>query len=148
LFGQLQRSRVDDPISGETRRFSGFFPDWQWNVELRRDSGKFAYGFNLSDRDRFDFFRSNEVDTNWNGGPFATAFVEYRPSQRSTVTLQANNLFTTRGLRNREFTFPNRSLPDPSLNEFRERNSHLTLTLQLKRTFGGSSGATAAAQPA
>lgn len=148
LFGQVQRTRVNDPISGETRRFSNFFPAWQWNAELRRDAGKFAYGFNLSDRDRFSFFRANEVDSNWNGGPFATAFVEYRPDPRSTVTFQADNLFTTRGLRSREFTFPNRGFDGPNLNEFRERNSHMTLTLQLKRTFGGSGGGGASNQPA
>jgi hypothetical protein len=29
--GTLQRSRVDDPISGDPRKFSGFYPTWQWS---------------------------------------------------------------------------------------------------------------------
>ena len=58
LNGQLQRTRVDDPISGETRNFTGFFPDWEWSAEFRRDIGKFAYGTTISDRDRFSFFRA------------------------------------------------------------------------------------------
>ncbi len=145
--GQLQRTRVDDPISGETRNFTGFYPEWQWSAEFRRDIGKFAYGIDVSDRARFSFFRSNEVDTPYNGGIFGNAFVEYRPSARTTATFQVNNLFNTAGLRSREFTFPNRSFPGPSLYEARERNSHLALTLSLKRSFGGASKAAAAPAP-
>jgi hypothetical protein len=138
MSGQLQRTRVSDPISGDTRGFSGFYPEWQWNAELRRDAGKFAYGLTVNDRDSFSYYRSDEVDSNKNSGIYGTAFVEYRPSRRSTVTLTADNVFNTRGLRNRLFTFPNRSFPEPSAGEFRERNSHTTLILQLKRSFGGS----------
>jgi hypothetical protein len=36
------------------------------------------------------------------------------------------------------FSFPNRSNPIPSLNEFRERNSHVNFGLAVKRTFGGA----------
>ena len=142
--GQLQRTRVEDPISGDTRNFTGFFPDWQWNIEARRDIGKFAYGMTVGDRDRFSFFRANEVDTNYNSGPYATAFVEYRPSERTTLTFDVDNAFNTQGIRNRLFTFPNRSGPTPSLNEFRERNSHVALGLTFKRTFGGTTKLAAA----
>jgi len=145
LNGQLQRTRVLDPISGEKRGFTGFYPDWQWSAEFRRDIGKFAYGITISDRDRFSFFRANEIDTNFNGGIFGNAFVEYRPSERTTATLNVNNLFNTRGLRSREFTFPNRSVAELSLIEFRERNSHVSLSFSLKRSFGGAGKATPAA---
>jgi len=146
LNGQLQRTRVLDPISGEKRSFTGFYPEWQWSAEFRRDIGKFAYGMTVSDRDRFSFFRASEIDTNYNGGIFGNAFVEYRPSARTTATFEVNNLFNTRGLRGREFTFPNRSLPDPSLIEFRERNSHVSFSFSLKRSFGGA-GKAAAGEP-
>lgn len=146
--GQVQKTKVRDPISGETRGFSGFYPEWQWNVELRRDAGKWAYGFALFDRDEFSFYRANEVDSNKNGGIYGTAFVEYRPSQRTTVTMNVDNMFDTRGLRSRDFTFPNRSFPGPDVNEFRERNSHVGFTLALKRSFGGSGGGPAATNPA
>ncbi len=138
LNGQLQRTRVEDPISGGTRSFTGFFPDWQWSAEFRRDIGKFAYGLTVSDRDRFSFFRANEIDTGYNGGIYGTAFAEYRPSERTTITFDVDNLFNTKGLRNRRFSFPSRANPNPSLNEFRERNSHVNIGLTLKRTFGGS----------
>ena len=138
LNGQLQRTRVKDPISGGKRGFSGVYPSWEWSAEYRQDIGKFAYGATINDRDRFDFFRADEVDTNFNGGIFGTAFAEYRPNARTTVTFDVDNLFGTRGLRNRLFSFPNRANPNPSLNEFRERNSHPSFALTLKRTFGGT----------
>ena len=144
LNGQLQRTRVDDPISGETRNFSGFFPDWQWSAELRRDVGKFAYGTTIRDRDRFSFFRADEVDTIYNDRIFGTAFVEYRPGARTTLTLDVDNLFHTKGLRNRLFSLPSRANSTPSLNELRVRDANPTLGLTFKRTFGGAKAPSAA----
>ena len=37
--GTLQRTRVEDPITHQPRKWSGFFPAWQWNLDVRRDSG-------------------------------------------------------------------------------------------------------------
>jgi hypothetical protein len=144
LFGQLQNSKLNDPISGQSRRFSDFFPEWQWSVEMRRDSGAFSYGFTVNDRDRFSFFRSDEIDTNWNGGPYGTAFVEYRPGPRTTITIDVDNVFNTHAYRERTFFTPNRSAPQPSSIELRERNRHINVGLTLKQTFGG--GATRVAQ--
>ena len=141
LNGQLQRTRVEDPLTGRTRNFTGFFPDWQWSAEFRRDLGKFAYGTTVGHRDRFSFFRSDEIDTSYNGGAYGTAFVEYRPSERTTVTFDVDNLFRTRGLRNRLLSFPNRATPVRSIEERRERNLHVNFGLTVKRTFGGSTKA-------
>jgi hypothetical protein len=138
LFGQLQRTRVEDPISGDTRNFSDFFPDWQWEVSLRRDKGDWSYGFTVSDRDRFTFFRTDEFDTNWNSQPYATAFVEFRPDPRTSVTFDIDNAINTHGVRGRLIFDPNRADHDPFvIDEFRERNRHLNLGLTVKRTFGG-----------
>lgn len=145
--GTLQRTRVDDPISGEARNWSDFFPDWQWNVDFRHDVGKISYGFVVSDRDRFTFFRTDEFDTNFNGGPFGTAFVEYRPRNGTTITLDLDNAFDTSGNRNRLIFRPNRANPGVVFNEFRERNRHLNFGLTLKQTFGGGSNASGVAQP-
>ena len=139
-FGQLQRTRVHDPISDEVRNFSDFFPDWQWNVEMRRDSGAFSYGFTVSDRDRFSFFRSNEIDTNWNGGPYGTAFVEYRPGPKTAITLDVDNMFNTHAYRERVIFSPNRSAAQPLTVELRERSRHVNLGLTLKQSFGGGGG--------
>ena len=137
LGGTLQRTRVDDPINGDPRNWSDFFPDWQWNVDVRHDIGKFSYGFTVDDRDRFTFFRTDEYDIQFNGGPFGTAFVEYRPRGGTTITLDLENALDTSGNRNRILFRPNRATPTQVIDEFRERNRHLNFGLTLKQTFGG-----------
>ncbi len=136
--GTLRRTRVEDPISGEMRNFTDFFPDWQWEVDVRRDIGALSYGFTIEDRDRFTFFRTTEFDTNYNDQPYATAFVEYRPDPRTSITFDIDNAIATHGQRNREIYIDNRATPNPIvINEFRERNRHLNLGLTIKRSFGG-----------
>jgi hypothetical protein len=147
LDGTLQRTRVDDPISGDPRNWSDFFPDWQWNIDVRHDIGKWSYGFVVSDRDRFTFFRTDEFDTNFNGGPYGTAFVEFRPRNGTTITLDLDNALDTSGNRNRLLFRPNRAQPDVVINEFRERNRHLNFGLTLKQSFGGSGNSGGVAQP-
>jgi len=136
----VQRTRVEDPISGKMRNFSGFYPDWEWSTEVRRDVGAFSYGFTINDRDRFTFFRTDEFDTNFNGGPYGTAFVEYRPGPRTAITLDVDNALDTSGNRERLLFFPNRADTDLSIREFRERNRHLSFGLTLKQSFGGGAG--------
>ena len=145
LTGQLQRTRVEDPINGEMRNFSDFFPNWNWEADYRHDIGDFSYGFVVSDRAPFTFFRTDEYDTNWNDGPFATAFVEYRPDSRTAVTLDLDNALNTPGVRNRLLFRPNRLEPVTITNEFRERNRHIKVGLTIKRTFGGGGTKVAAA---
>jgi len=143
--GLIQRTRVEDPINGRMRNFSGYYPSWEWGVDLRRDAGKFSYGFSVQDRDRFTFFRTDEYDISPNSGPFATAFVEYRPDSRWSITADVENLFDTDGLRIREIYIPDRSNPAFALNEFRRRSRHLNFGLTVKRSFGGGGAAAAPA---
>jgi hypothetical protein len=138
--GTIQRTRVDDPISGKPRNFSGFYPEWQWNVDLRRDVGAFSYGISVNDNQRFTFFRTDEFDTNFNGGPYGTAFVEYRPGPRTSITFDVDNVFDTRAQRDRLLFFPNRAAPALIIDEFRERNRHLSFGLTLKQSLGGAGG--------
>lgn len=140
LTGTLQKTRVLDPISGQTRRFSDFFPEWQWRAEVRRDAGNWSYGTTMADRDRFSFFRGNEIDTMWNGGVYGTAFVEFRPDTRTAMTLDIDNLLDTRAYRERLFFAPNRSNLDPSDREVRLRDRHRSIALTIKRSFGGGGG--------
>ena len=53
------------------------------------------------------------------------------------MTFNVNNLFSTKGIRDRQFTFPNRSFEGPDEREYRERNSHRQFGITLKRNFGG-----------
>jgi hypothetical protein len=135
----LQRTRVDDPISGDPRKFSGFFPAWQWSIDVRRDIGRWSYGFAVNDNQRFTFYRTDEFDTNFNGGPYGTAFIEYRPSARTALSFNVDNAFETSGNRERILFFPNRADPEEVIREFRERNRHISVGLTLKHSFGGAS---------
>jgi len=141
LYGQLQRTRVEDPISGDLRNFSDYFPDWEWNVDVRRDVGDWSYGFFIQDRDRFTFFRTDEFDTSWNGGVYGTAFVEYRPDARTAITLDVDNMLDTNAWRQRILFDPNRLAPEEVTNELRERNRHINFGLTIKRSFGGAAKA-------
>jgi hypothetical protein len=135
--GTIQRTRVEDPISGEKRNWSGFFPDWQWDLTVRRDAGALSYGFELFDQKKTTFFRTDEFDSNFNGAPGWNAFIEYRPRSSTSVTLNVDHVF---GKRNRLLFRPNRADPTLILNEFRERDQHISIGLTLKQAFGGSGG--------
>jgi hypothetical protein len=144
--GTLQRTRVEDPIDHGMRKWSGFYPSWQWNADVRRDAGKWSYGISVSDNQKFTFYRTDEFDTNYNGGPFGSAFVEYRPWANTAITLDVNNLFETSGNRHRLRFSTNRADPDAMvIDELRERNQHRSIGITLKRSFGGG-GATKVAK--
>lgn len=134
---KLQRTRVRDPIWHEYRNFNDYFPDWDWDVDVRRDIGRFAYGFFIQDRDRTFNVRTDQIDAYPNLGPFATAFVEYRPTSRSSLTFDIENLLDTAGAVDRRIYEPDRTNPDPVVHEYRQRNSHVRLQLSYKLSFGG-----------
>lgn len=134
----LQKTRVDDPISGDPRKFSGFYPAWQWDLNVRRDSGPISYGFEVSDNQRFTFYRTDEFDTNYNRGAYMTAFVEYRPSAKTAVTFSVDNLLGTHAARQRTLFRPNRAEPNSVFNEFRDRDRHQSFQITLKQSFGGA----------
>jgi hypothetical protein len=145
--GTLQRTRVEDPISGEKRKFSGYFPNWEWRIDVRRDAGKFSYGFVVNDYQHFTFYRTDEFDTNFNGGPYGTAFLEYRPTPRTSITFDVDNLFATSGNRSRRLFRPNRADAEDIIDELRERNRHRSFGLTLKQSFGGSGSGGGVAKP-
>jgi hypothetical protein len=137
--GTLQRTRVDDPITHDPRKFSGFWPAWQWELNVRRDAGRFSYGFDLSDNQRITFYRTDEFDSNFNRGTYMTAFVEFRPTERLAINFSVDNALSTHAGRERILFRPNRAQPDFVFDEFRDRNRHRSFQITLKQSFGGSS---------
>ncbi len=135
--GTLRRTQVNDPIDGRPRAFSGYYPAWEWDVQLRRDAGKLAYGVRARDRAQFTFFRTDEFDSNSNLRPFVTAFMEFRPSARTTLTLDVDNVIDTPAERSRIRFSPDRTAGAPAIYELRERNVHTSFQLTLRRAFGG-----------
>jgi hypothetical protein len=133
--GTLRSSSVEDPYTHRDRRFSNLNP-WQLEAAFRQDLGRFAWGVNYFGSPIITFYRINEVDSPNGQEPYVTAFVEYRPSARTTINLSVDNIFEVGGTRQRAFYFPNRTSPNPSLFEFRERNPHASVTLRLRQSFG------------
>jgi hypothetical protein len=136
----LQRTRVEDPISHDPRKWSGYYPAWQWDLDVRRDSGKWSYGFLVNDAQRFTFYRTDEFDTNFNGSPYWSAFIEYRPWANTAITLDFDNIANTSANRDRLLFRPNRAQPLFVFDELRERNRHRSVGVTLKRSFGGGAG--------
>lgn len=135
----FNRTRVEDPITHRLRRWTDSNANWpwfNWYTELRRDAGALSYGIAVSDRDKFFIFRTDEIYSNWNGGPYGTAFIEYRPDSRTTIRLDGDNIFDTNANAHRLLFRPNRTIIDPTFIENRERNIHTAFTLTIKRSFG------------
>lgn len=133
--GVVRDTSVRDPYTGQNRDFSGV-TRWYAEAGFRQDRGSFAYGVNYFAQPQQPVFRGGEIDTFDGDEPFVTAFVEYRATPKTTLTLTAENIFDVAGTRNRLFFLPDRSAPDPSFVEDRERNRHVTFTLSLKHSFG------------
>ncbi|HEY7005016.1 MAG TPA: outer membrane beta-barrel protein [Sphingomicrobium sp.] len=146
LHGNIQRTRVEDPISGELRDFSGFFPRWEWDADIRRDIGKWAYGFTFSDNAQTTIFGTDVLDIRYSQGPFGQAFIEYRPTAKQTVTLSLNNITNSGGSRDLVFFDPNRRDGPADVFDHRFRNSHVRVGLTFKQSFGGA-GAAKVANP-
>jgi len=136
----VQHTQVDDPISHRPRKWSGYWPNWQWELNVRRDSGRFSYGFDINDNQRFTFYRTDEFDTNFNRGAYMTAFVEFRPTPRTAINFSVDNLLATHAARNRILFRPNRAEPDRVFDEFRDRDRHQSFQITLKQSFGGATG--------
>ena len=111
----LQHTEVEDPISHQPRKWTGFWPDWQWDLTVRRDAGRFSYGFELNDNQRFTFYRTDEFDTNFNRGAYMTAFFEYRPTPRTAINFLLDNLLGTHAARDRLLFSPDRAAADIGL---------------------------------
>jgi hypothetical protein len=138
LHGNVQRTRVRDPISAELRDFSGTFPRWLWDADVRRDVGKFAYGFQMTAYGRFTSFRTDVLDSRF-VPPFPStfAFVEYRPRSDQTLTLNFHNISNTGAFRDLLSFIPNRTAGVPSELDHRFRNSHVRIQIVFKQSFGG-----------
>jgi hypothetical protein len=138
LHGNIQQTRVRDPISGELRDFSGSFPRWQWDADIRRDAGRFAYGITMQGIGRVTSFRTDVLDFRfYPRSPYTDAFVEYRPSATQTLTLFFHDISNTGSFRDLLMFVPNRTAGAPSELDHRFRNSHVRVQITFKQNFGG-----------
>ena len=118
--------------SGGSRAIRDLFAQ----AEFRQDLGKFAWGATLSGGSDFAFYRLDEIDHFHKQYPQTSAFAEYRPDAKTTVTFQVRNLTSIDQTRDRRFFDPSRSNPNPFQREVRVRNQHVIPQLTIKRAFG------------
>ena len=138
LHGNVQRTRVKDPISGELRDFSGPFPRWEWDADIRRDIGRFAYGVTMQGIGRVTSFHTDVFDSRFYPRfPYTSAFVEYRPAANQTLTLNLTDISNTGQFRDLLEFFPNRTVGQPSELDHRLRNGHAVIKITFKQSFGG-----------
>ena len=140
--GTWQRTKVTDPVDGRMRKWSGYYPNWQWTLDMRRDIGRWSYGVTANDYQRWTFYRTDTLDTYSNGGIFGTAFIEFRPRPATTIRLDVDNALNTTAVRDLLRFYPNRAQADQVINELRVRNRHPSFGLTLKQSFGGGGGGT------
>lgn len=133
LYGSYVDTSVRDPYTLRDRPFSGYAL-FYYEARFRQDLGKFAWGASVTGSTGSDSYRLDEVDFNRGIAPNLSAFVEYRPSDRWTVTLGGDNLLDGGKVRERDFYFPDRTNPSPYQRELRERNSHMVAYLTIKRS--------------
>jgi hypothetical protein len=139
LHGNVQSTRVRDPISGVLRDFSGSFPRWEWDADVRRDYGKFAYGISMTNHARITSFRTDVLDARFYPAiPSTNAFIEYRPRSNQTMTLNLTNIANPREFRDLLIFFPNRTAGAPSELDHRVRNNHVQIGIIFKQSFGAA----------
>lgn len=126
---------VVDPYTGRRRRYSGNSL-WVLDASLRQDLGRFAWGISASANSASTLFRRNEEDRSFRQNPYVSAFVEYRPDIRTTLTLGVDNLTDAEAFRERTFFLPTRATLSPSLLERRVRNQHLIPFVSVRRSLG------------
>jgi len=148
LHGNVQRTRVRDPISGALRDFSGNFPRWEWDWDIRRDVGKIAYGFTMQGLGRTTQFRTDVVDSKYYPRfPYSSAFIEYRSDSSRTVTLNLSDVSNTAAFRDLLIFVPNRTAGVPLQLDHRFRNSHVRLGFVFKQGFGGGRAISSSSKP-
>lgn len=135
LSGAYLDTSVRDPYTLADRHFSGASL-FVYSAAFRQDLARFAWGLEMRGDTGATFYRLGETDSSQGISPRVSAFVEYRQSSRTTVTIGADNLTDAGSKRWRTFYEPDRTVPDPVEQEYRERRPHTLLYLLVKHNFG------------
>jgi hypothetical protein len=135
LNSSLIDTSVQDPYTLRNRQFSGFNL-YSADASFRQDLGKWAYGATFYVNAPNFFFRQDEIDRPFGRQPYVSAFVEYRPSPKTTVTFSLDNATDAPAFRSRTFFSPDRRNPLADQYEFRYRNKHIVPAVSLKHSFG------------
>jgi hypothetical protein len=135
VHSSLVDTSVEDPYTHRQRHFSGFNL-YAADASFRQDLGRWAYGATFFVNAPTFFFRQNEIDKPYSDNPYVQAFLEYRPTPKTTITFSLDNATNAPAFRGRTFFSPDRRNPFPDQFELRERNKHVIPSIGLKHSFG------------
>lgn len=134
LYGSYVGTSVVDPYTRRSRPFSNTRA-FAYEANFRQDLGKVAWGVNVEGVTHATNFRRSETD-HFSEQPTVGIFTEYRPSARTTLSLNVDNILQARISRLRTFYTPDRTNPAPDLQELRHRNRHILPAVKVKHSFG------------
>jgi len=110
LRGTVQETRVDDPVTGKSRRFSEE-ADWTYSVELRQPlpQQKLAWGVLWERAADTQLFRLKELrTTGWDRGSL-DAYLETTAIQGVVIRFTVADILLPREVRERRFFAPDRT---------------------------------------
>ena len=126
LRGLAQDTRVDDPLTGQPRRFAGE-THWRYSIDLRQPlpNQNLAWGALWERADEVEVFRVREQrSTEWDRGNL-DLYVETTAIRGLVIRLTAADILLPEEVRERRFFLPDRSQP-----------THLS-GLETRRAIGG-----------
>ncbi len=96
MEGALQRTRVDDPLTGETRSFTAE-PDWRYTLDFRQDlpRRRVSWGWDYAAIGERQFFRLDEAQIFDKGEGDLDVFVETTRWGGVTLRFGVDNVFDT-----------------------------------------------------
>jgi outer membrane receptor for ferrienterochelin and colicins len=103
LSAAITRSRVKDPLSGQSRPISGD-ADYSWEIDLRHDipHSDLAWGANLNGNKNFKNYYLDEISQEWEGPVWGNVFIEHKNVFGMTVQASVRNLLDGRHFWNRD----------------------------------------------
>ena len=132
----LQKSRLIDPFTGETRQWSGF-TNRRANLNLRHDipGSQWAWGLGASHQHNLPSYRSNQTDRGWEGPWFMSAFLEHKDVLGMTVRARVGNILGARQYRERIVSTGLRGASPVDFAELRNRRIGPIFTLTVRGNF-------------
>lgn len=132
----LQKSRLIDPFTGETRQWSGF-TNRRANLNLRHDiaGSQWAWGLGASHHHNLPSYRSNQTDRGWEGPWFMSAFLEHKDVLGMTVRARVGNILGARQYRERIVSTGLRGASPVDFAELRNRRIGPIFTLTVRGNF-------------
>jgi hypothetical protein len=131
----LADSKVNDPVTGESRLLSGH-DDWAWNFSLQQTLAGGDFRWSVSAYDNADSLTySPRSISDGRGGPTINASVTWKPSPGWTLGASANDLVAEPATFEKVFYDAPRNVGAPEYTEFRTAEHYRTLHLSVRRDF-------------